>query len=46
MNGFTVRKQRYFGASTERINVKFQLDTESLEKDKNRLLPLLSHLLI
>lgn len=46
MNGFTVRKQRYFGASTERIHIKFQLDTESLEEDKNRLLPLLTHLLI
>lgn len=46
MNGFTARRQGYFGANAERINIKFQLDTESLEEDKNRLLPLLSHLLI
>ena len=46
MNGFAVRRRRYFGASAERINIKLQPDTESLEEDKNRLLPLLSHLLI
>lgn len=46
MNGFALTRQCYFVASTERINVEFQLDTESLKEDKNRLLPLLSHLLV